>query len=139
MAIEIVIKQSQYQSANYDPFLTNDESPSVHLSIINAKSNMDEEPLMGFSDMKTKPSDASSYSYENTSRASQINSMRGLIELSGVKPRWFQMIILVGMPLTLILYISTFAMGDCGVELGFVIYCIFLEIKYLIFMKHMTE
>jgi hypothetical protein len=65
--------------------------------------------------------------------------MRGLIELSGVKPRWFQMIILVGMPLTLILYISTFAMGDCGVELGFVIYCIFLEIKYLIFMKHMTK
>jgi hypothetical protein len=87
MAIEIVIKQSQYRSANYDPFLTNDESPSVHLSIINAKSNMDEEPLMGFSDMKTKPSDASSYSYENTSKASQINSMRGLIELSGVKPR----------------------------------------------------
>jgi len=30
--IEIVIKQSQYQSANYDPFLTNDESRSVHLS-----------------------------------------------------------------------------------------------------------
>ncbi len=87
MEIEIVIKQSQYQSANYDPFLTNDESPSVHLSIINEKSNMDEEPLMGFSDMKTKPSDVSSYSYENTSKASQLNSMRGLIELSGVKPR----------------------------------------------------
>jgi len=62
MAIEIVIKQSQYRSANYDAFKTNDESPSVHLSIINEKSNMDEEPLMGFSDMKTKPSDVSSYS-----------------------------------------------------------------------------
>jgi len=87
MGIEIVIKQSQYQSANYDPFLTNDESPSVHLSIINEKSNMDQEPRMGFNDMKTKPSDVSSYSYKNTSKASQINSMRGLIELSGVKPR----------------------------------------------------
>jgi hypothetical protein len=32
-----------------------------------------------------------------------------------------QMIILVGMTLTLILYISTFSMGDCGVELSFVI------------------
>jgi hypothetical protein len=87
MGIEIVIKQSQYRSANYDPFLTNDESPSVHLSIINEKSNMDQEPCMGFNDMKTKPSDVSSYSYKNTSKASQINSMRGLIELSGVKPR----------------------------------------------------
>jgi hypothetical protein len=57
MEIEIVIKQSQYQSANYDPFLTNDESPSVHLSITSEKSNMDDEPLMG------------------------------LIEFSGVKPR----------------------------------------------------
>jgi hypothetical protein len=87
MEIEIVIKQSQYQSANYDPFLTNDESPSVHLNITNEKSNMDEEPLMGFNDMKTKPSDVSSYSYGNTSKASQISSMRGLMELSGAKPR----------------------------------------------------
>jgi len=87
MEIEIVIKQSQYQSANYDPFLTNDESPSVHLSIISEKSNMDEEPLMGFGDMKTKPSDVSSYPYGNTFKASQISGMKGLIELSGVKPR----------------------------------------------------
>jgi hypothetical protein len=50
-----------------------------------------------------------------------MSSMRGLIELSGAKPRWCQMIILVGMMWTLILYISTFAMGDCGVELVFVI------------------
>jgi len=59
--LRLFSKKSQYRSANYDPFLTNDESPSVHLSIINEKSNMDEEPLMGFSDMKTKPSDVSSY------------------------------------------------------------------------------
>jgi hypothetical protein len=26
MEIEVVIKESQYQNANYDPFLTNDES-----------------------------------------------------------------------------------------------------------------
>jgi hypothetical protein len=87
MEIEIVVKQSQYQSANYDPFLTNDESPSVHLSIISEKSNMDDEPLMGFGDMNTKPSDVSSYPYRNASKASQISSMRGLIEFSGVKPR----------------------------------------------------
>ncbi len=70
MEIEIVVKQSQYQSANYDPFLTNDESPSVHLTIINDRSNMDEEPFMGFNDMKTKPRDVSSYSYGNTFKAS---------------------------------------------------------------------
>ncbi len=87
MEIEIVIKQSQYQSANYDPFLTNDESLSVHLSIIGEKSNTDEEPLMGFGDMKTKPNDVSSYSYGNTFKASQMSSTRGLIELSGAKPR----------------------------------------------------
>jgi hypothetical protein len=71
--------------------------------------------------MNTKPSDVSSYPYRNASKASQISSMRGLIEFSGVKPRWCQMIILMGMTLTLILYISTFSMGDCGVELTFVI------------------
>ncbi len=97
MEIEIVIEQYQYQNANYEAFLRNDENPSVHLSIINDKSNMDEEPLMGSSDMKTKPSDASNYSYGNTSKASQMGSTRGLIELSGAKPRWCQMIILVGM------------------------------------------
>jgi hypothetical protein len=87
MEIEIVIKQSQYQSANYDPFLTNDESLNVHLSTTSEKSNMDEESLMGFADMKTKPNDVSNYSYGNTSKASQMSSMRGLIELSGAKPR----------------------------------------------------
>jgi hypothetical protein len=87
MEIEIVIKQSQYQNANYDPFLTNDESPSVHLSITSKKSNMDEKPLIGFDYMKNKPSNVSSYSYENTCKASQISSMRGLIELNGVKLR----------------------------------------------------
>ncbi|KAH8958123.1 hypothetical protein BDL97_06G006600 [Sphagnum fallax] len=87
MEIEIVIEQYQYQNANYEAFLRNDENPSVHLSIINDKSNMDEEPLMGSSDMKTKPSDASNYSYGNTSKASQMGSTRGLIELSGAKPR----------------------------------------------------
>jgi hypothetical protein len=60
---------------------------SVHLSTTSEKSNMDEEPLMGFGDMKTKPSDVSSYSYGNISKASQMSSMRGLIELSGAKPR----------------------------------------------------
>jgi len=47
---------------------------------------MDEEPLLGFGDMKTKPSDVSSYSYGNTSKASQMNNMRG-VELSGTKLR----------------------------------------------------
>ncbi len=69
MEIEIVIEQYQYQNANYEAFLRNDENPSVHLSIINEKSNMDEEPLMGSIDMKTKPSDASNYSYGNTSKS----------------------------------------------------------------------
>ncbi len=87
MEIEIVIKQYQYQNANYDPYLTNDESLSVHLSTTSEKSNMDEEALMGFGDMKIKPSDASSYSYGKTSKASQMGSMGGLIELSGAKPR----------------------------------------------------
>jgi hypothetical protein len=31
--------------------------------------------------MKTKPSDVSSYSYKNTSKASQINSMRVWLNL----------------------------------------------------------
>ncbi|CAM6076250.1 unnamed protein product [Sphagnum tenellum] len=87
MEIEVVIKESQYQSANHDPFLTNEESSNVHLSIINEKSNMDEEPFMGLGDMKTKPSHMSSYSYGNTSNASQINSLGGFIELSDAKPR----------------------------------------------------
>ncbi|CAK9877571.1 unnamed protein product [Sphagnum jensenii] len=87
MEIEVVIKEFQYQNANHDPFLTNEESSNVHLNIINEKSNMDEEPLMGSSDMKTKPSDISSYSYGNTSNASQISSVGGFIELSDAKPR----------------------------------------------------
>ncbi|CAM6048110.1 unnamed protein product [Sphagnum compactum] len=93
MEIEVVIKESQYRNANYDPFLTNEKSSNVCLNIISEKSNSDKEPLMGleslmdFGDMKTKPSDVSSYSYGNTSKASQTSSMKGLIELSGAKPR----------------------------------------------------
>ncbi|CAK9230868.1 unnamed protein product [Sphagnum troendelagicum] len=85
MGIEVVIKESQYQSDNHDPFLRNEESSNVHLSIIDEKSNMDEKPFMGLGDMKTKLSHISSYSYGNTFNASQISSVGGFIELS--KPR----------------------------------------------------
>jgi hypothetical protein len=87
MEIEVVIKESQYQNANYDPFLTNDKSSNVCLNIISEKSNSDKEPLMGLGDKKTKPSHISSYSYGNTSNASQVNSVTGFIELSDAKPR----------------------------------------------------
>ncbi len=87
MEIEVVIKESQYQNANYDPFLTNDKSSNVCLNIISEKSNSDEEPLMGLGDKKTKPNHMSSYSYGNTSNASQVNSVGGFIELSDAKPR----------------------------------------------------
>jgi hypothetical protein len=86
MEIE-VIKESQYQSANHDPILRNGESSNVHLSIINEKSNMDEEPLMGLDDMKTKPSHISSYSYGNSSNTSQVSNVESFIELSVAKPR----------------------------------------------------
>ncbi len=87
MEIEVVIKESQYQKANYDPFLTNDKSSNVSLNIINEKSNSDEEPLMGLGDKKTKPSRISSYSYGSTSNSSQVSSVRGFIELSDAKAR----------------------------------------------------
>jgi hypothetical protein len=87
MEIEVVIKESQYQSANHDSFLRNEESSNVHLSIINEKSNLDEEPFLGLGDMETKPSHISSYSYGNTSNASQVNSVGDFIELSDAKPR----------------------------------------------------
>jgi len=87
MEIEVVIKESQYRNANYDSFLTNDKSSNVHLNIINEKSNSDKEPLMGLGDQKTKPSHISSYSYGNTSNASQVTSAGGFIELSDAKPR----------------------------------------------------
>jgi hypothetical protein len=87
MEIEVVIKESQYQSVNHDPFLRNEESSNVHLSIINEKSNMDEAPLMGLGDLKIKPSHISSYSCGNTSNASQVSSVGGFIELSDAKPR----------------------------------------------------
>jgi hypothetical protein len=87
MEIEVVIKESQYQNANCDPFLTNDKNSNVCLNIISEKSNSDEEPLMGLGDKKTKPSYMSSYSYGNTSNASQVNSVGGFIELSDAKPR----------------------------------------------------
>jgi hypothetical protein len=87
MEIEVVIKESQYQKANYDPFLTNDKSSNVSLNIINEKSNSDEEPLMGLGDKKTKPSRISSCSYAGTSNTSQVSSVGGFIELSDAKPR----------------------------------------------------
>ncbi len=86
MEIEVVIKESQYQNANYDPFLTNDKSSNVCLNIISEKSNLDKEPLMGLGDKKTKPSHISSYSYGNTN-TSQVSSVGGFIELSDAKPR----------------------------------------------------
>jgi hypothetical protein len=87
MEIEVVIKESQYRNANYDPFLTNDESSNVRLNIISEKSNSDEEPLMGLGDKQTKPSHISSYSYGNSSNASQVTSVGGFIELSDAEPR----------------------------------------------------
>ncbi len=87
MEIEVVIKESQYRNANYDHFLTNDKSSNVCLNIINEKSNSDIEPLIGLDDKKTKPSRISSYSYGNTSNASQVSSVGGFIELSDAKPR----------------------------------------------------
>jgi hypothetical protein len=87
MEIEVVIKESQYRNANYDPFLTNDKSSNAYLNIINEKSNSDKKPLLGLGDQKTKPSHISSYSYGNTSNASQVNSRGGFIELSDAKPR----------------------------------------------------
>jgi hypothetical protein len=86
MEIEVVIKESQYQNANYDPFLTNDKSSNVYLNI-NEKSNSDKKPLLGLGDQKTKPSHISSYSYGNTSNTSQVNSGGGFIELSDAIPR----------------------------------------------------
>jgi len=83
MEIEVVIKESQYRNANYDPFLRNDKSSNVYLNIINEKSNSDKEPLMGLGDKKTK----SSYSYGNTSNTSQVSNVGGFIELSDAKPR----------------------------------------------------
>jgi hypothetical protein len=87
MEIDVVIKESQYQNANYDPFLTNDESSNVCLNVISEKSNSGEEPLMGLGDKKTKPSHISSYSYGNNSNTSQVSSVGGFIELSDAKPR----------------------------------------------------
>jgi hypothetical protein len=87
MVIEVVIKESQYQNANYDPFLTNDKSSNVCLNIINEKSNSDKEPLMGLGDKKSKPGRISSYSYGNTSNASQVSGVGGFIELSDAKRR----------------------------------------------------
>ncbi|CAM6076251.1 unnamed protein product [Sphagnum tenellum] len=86
MEIEDVIKESQYQNANYDPFLTNDKSSNVYLNI-NEKSNSDKKPLLGLGDQKTEPDYISSYSYGNTSNASQVNSGGGFIELSDAKRR----------------------------------------------------
>jgi hypothetical protein len=87
MEIEVVIKESQYRNAHYDPFLTNDKNSNVHLNIINEKLNSDKEPLMGLGNKKTKPSHISNYSYGNTSNASQVSSLGGFIELSDAKPR----------------------------------------------------
>ncbi len=87
MEIEVVIKESQYQNANYDLFLTNDKSSNVCLNTISEKSNWDKEPLMGLGDKKTKPSRISSYSYGSTSNASQVSSVGGFIELNDAKPR----------------------------------------------------
>jgi hypothetical protein len=87
MEIEVVIKESQYRNANYDPFLRNDKSSNVCLNIINEKSNSDKEPLMGLGDKKTKTSRISSYSYGSTSNASRVSSVGGFIELSDAKPR----------------------------------------------------
>ncbi len=87
MEIEVVIKESQYRNANYDPFLTNDKSSNVCLNINNEKSNSDKEPLMGLGDKKSKPGRISSYSYGNTSNASQVSGVGGFIELSDAKPR----------------------------------------------------
>ncbi|KAH8958118.1 hypothetical protein BDL97_06G006300 [Sphagnum fallax] len=87
MEIEVVIKESQYRNANYDPFLTNDKSSNVCLNIINEKSNSDKEPLMGLGDKKSKPGRISGYSYGNTSNASQVSGVGGFIELSDAKPR----------------------------------------------------
>jgi hypothetical protein len=87
MEIEVVIKESQYQNAYYDPFLTNDKSSNVHLNIISEKSNSDKEPLMGLGDKQTKRSRISSYSYGNTSNTLQVSSVGGFIELSDAKPR----------------------------------------------------
>jgi len=87
MEIEVVIKESQYRNANYDPFLTNDKSSNVCLKIINEKSNLDKESLMGLGDKKIKTSRISSYSYESTSNASRVSSVGGFIELNDAKPR----------------------------------------------------
>jgi hypothetical protein len=87
MEIEVVIKESQYRNANYDPFLTNDKSSNVCLKIINEKSNSDKEPLMGLGDKKIKTSCISSYSYGSTSNASRVSSVGGFIELIDAKPR----------------------------------------------------
>ncbi len=87
MEIEVVIKESQYQNPNYDPFLTNDKSSNVCLNIISEKSNSSKEPLMGLGDKKSKASHISSNSYGNTSNTSQVSSVGGFIELSDAKPR----------------------------------------------------
>jgi hypothetical protein len=87
MEIEVVIKESQYRNANYDPFLTNDKSSNVCLNIMSEKSNLDEERFMGLGDKQTKPSRISSCSYGNTSNTSQVTSVGGFIELSDAKPR----------------------------------------------------
>jgi hypothetical protein len=87
MEIEVVIKESQYRNANYDPFLTNDKSSNVCLNIISEESNLDKEPLISLGDKQTKPSRILSYSYGNTSNTSQVSSVGGFIELSDAKPR----------------------------------------------------
>jgi hypothetical protein len=86
MEIEVVIQESQYQNANYDALLTNGKSSNVHLNVID-EADMDEEPLIGLGGLTTKPSRVSSYSYANTSKTSQIDSIGAFIQLRATKPR----------------------------------------------------